>query len=65
MIMICKVKGCNRDTEFDIDFICNYHWKMREKEATIAELIHDRLSNLDWYNHHGCFQWHDHKEGNL
>ena len=41
MIMICKVKDCNRDTEFDIDFICNYHWKMREKEATIAALVHD------------------------
>ena len=30
--MICKVKDCNRDTEFDIDYWCNYHWKMREKK---------------------------------
>jgi len=22
--MICKHKGCNRDTEFDIDEWCNY-----------------------------------------
>jgi len=45
--MICKVKGCNRDTEFDVDRWCNHHWKMREKEATIAELERDhREGNL-------------------
>ena len=27
--MICKVKGCNSDTEFDIDEWCNFHWKLR------------------------------------
>jgi len=26
--MICKAKGCNRDTEFDVDEWCNYHWKI-------------------------------------
>ena len=24
--MICEVKDCNKDTEFDIDRWCNYHW---------------------------------------
>ena len=27
--MICKVKGCNNDTEFDIDEWGNFHWKLR------------------------------------
>ena len=30
--MICRVKGCNKDTEFDIDYLCNYHWKNRNEE---------------------------------
>jgi hypothetical protein len=25
--MICKHRGCNKDTEFDIDEWCNYHWR--------------------------------------
>jgi len=25
--MICKHRGCDRDTEFDIDEWCNYHWR--------------------------------------
>ena len=25
--MICESEDCNRDTEFDIDRWCNYHWK--------------------------------------
>ena len=27
--MICKYRGCNRDTEFDIDEWCNYHWRKK------------------------------------
>ena len=29
--MICKAKGCNKDTEFDVDEWCNYHWKNKYK----------------------------------
>ena len=32
--MICKAKGCNRDTEFDVDEWCNYHWKTRISYAS-------------------------------
>ena len=29
--MICIIKGCNKETEFDLDCWCNYHWRQKNE----------------------------------